>query len=148
MVPISRYFSYFKISKKYYLKQVQIRPMVALQTFSDIIYTQSADIVAQKNNDSDGNDPIRHSIVPAAAIQTATDDPGPLDNNPSGIGAGLGHVQIHDRVNDLSSSLFQGFNLRSLTLDLQKPFEGYQTAIAMKYSGHSQVGHGPVSDCM
>ena len=122
--------------------------MVALQTFSDIIYAQSADNAAQKNDDNDGNNPIRNSIVAEAAIKTATDDPGPLDNNPSGIRAGLGHIHIHDRVNDLISSLFQGFNLRSLTLDPQKPFEGYQMAIAMKYSGHSQVGQGPVSDCM
>jgi hypothetical protein len=117
--------------------------MVALHTFSDIIYTQSADNVAQKN---DGNNPIRNSIVPESAIPTATDDPRPLENNTSGIRAGLGHIHIHDIANDLISSLFQ---LRSLTLDLQKPSKGYQTAIAaMKYSGHIQVGQGPVSDCM
>ena len=65
--------------------------------------------VAQKY---DGSNPI-HNPISEVVIQSALDDPGPLDN-PSGIRAGPGHIHILDGIYDLSSS-FQGFYLRSFT---------------------------------
>ena len=116
--------------------------MVALQPFSYVIYTKGAENVTQKNDDdNDGNNPIRNNaIVSNAAIPAATEVPGPLDNNPLGIRGDSRHIHISDGLYDLTSSLFQYFNLRSLILDPQKPFIGFQTAIEMKYSGYNLVG--------
>jgi hypothetical protein len=79
------------------------------QPFTYIIYKRGLETVAQK---SDGSNPI-HDPISEVVIQSALDDPGPLDD-PSGVRAGPGHIHILDGTYDLSPS-FQGFNLRSFT---------------------------------
>jgi hypothetical protein len=113
------------------------------QPFTYIIYKRGLETVAQK---SDGSNPI-HDIISEVVIQTALNDPGPLDN-PSGIRAGPGHIHILDGIYDLSSS-FQGFNLRSFTTLTLGP----QAILRVPngFTGHlfkleSSAGR-PVSDC-
>src|SRR5919107_959118 len=115
------------------------------QPFAYIIYKRGLETVAQK---SDGSNPI-HGPITDVLIQTALNDPGPLDD-PSGIRAGPGHIHILDGIYDLNSSTFQGFNLKSFTTLTLSP----QTVLRVPngYAGHvfkleSSAGRA-VSDCM
>lgn len=121
-----------------------VTPPQQQQPFAYIIYKRGLETVAQKY---DGSNPIIHPIA-EVVIQSALDDPGPLDN-PSGIRAGPGHIHILDGTYDLTSSSFQGFYFRSFTTLTLSP----QAVLRVPngYAGHvfglgSTAGRS-VSDC-